>query len=217
MCKCLRKLSVLSPEKLENMNITAPALRKSSPPRERSWEKLPGGLRGVRGGRPIRRGRSSASNLPRVHLSPPGYCESWPAVSQRAMARSQLAQDDGTEVIDAAELLNADVYADLEPNALPDTPEAREHGLFLERLEQLMHEQDEAVRAFAEREGKPVDYVRRRGLLLRVVAAKRTLPQIRRHVALAHSRFLFDKSLSENVNTHPGQGVYYQHSCRSSF
>ncbi|KZV98734.1 hypothetical protein EXIGLDRAFT_831956 [Exidia glandulosa HHB12029] len=103
------------------------------------------------------------------------------------MARSQLANDEGAEIIDAAELLNTDVYADLEPNALPDTPEAREHGLFLERLEQLMHEQEAAVRAFAEREGKPVDY-------------------IRRHVALAHSRFLFDKNLSDNGTPHTVQG-----------
>ncbi|EJD48181.1 hypothetical protein AURDEDRAFT_183536 [Auricularia subglabra TFB-10046 SS5] len=112
------------------------------------------------------------------------------------MAPSGPPVDDTAEIIDASELLSADAYASLEPNALPDTPEAREHGLFLERLEHLMQVQEEALTAFADREQKPVDY-------------------IRRHVALAYSRLLFDRSFPEEAHGQAYELIGANHSARA--
>lgn len=114
--------------------------------------------------------------------TPPVKVVSAGPFSLSAMARAQPAPEESAEIIDVAELLNADAtYADGEPSAVPDTPEGREHGLFLERLDELMREQLDAVRAFAEREGKPLDY-------------------IRRHVAHIHAKFLFDKTVPDDVH-----------------
>ncbi|KAH7106081.1 hypothetical protein BKA62DRAFT_350278 [Auriculariales sp. MPI-PUGE-AT-0066] len=99
------------------------------------------------------------------------------------MPSTQLFQEDFSDIIDVSEVLEAGVYDDPTTGIQMDnTPEAMEHGLFMERLQSFMQSQTDAVMAFALREGKPYEVVRR-------------------HVALAHSKILFDQPLVEEGAT----------------
>ena len=69
--------------------------------------------------------------------------------------------DDYADIIDVSELLANDAFDDpsVSIGALDDSPEAQEHGLFLDRLEEFMLTQEDSVKAFALREGKPLEFV----------------------------------------------------------
>jgi len=80
-----------------------------------------------------------------------------------AMSSSQPVRDDYADIIDVSELLANDAFDDpsVSIGALDDSPEAQEHGLFLDRLEEFMLTQEDSVKAFALREGKPLEFVSR--------------------------------------------------------